>query len=91
MEAFAEILEVAVLAMLELLGYALLLRAILGLFASEESRVLGFCYAVTEPFVSPVRNLLSLIPALEDFPIDLSFMATYLILTICRIVLLSAF
>ncbi len=39
-----------------------------------------FCVAVTEPIVSPVRNIISRVESLEDFPIDLSYMATYLIL-----------
>lgn len=62
-------------------------RAVLGLFADEESKAFVFCYAVTEPVVSPVRNLLSRIPSLEDFPIDLSYMATCLILIFIKLAL----
>lgn len=62
-------------------------RVILGLFASDESKVMQFCYAVTEPVLYPMRSLLSKIPALEDFPIDLSYMATYLVLIFIKIAL----
>ena len=83
------ILESTVVVLLTVMGYAILARSLLSLFASEESKVYMFCYAVTEPVVAPVRTLLGKIPALEDSPIDFSFMATYLLLVICRVVLLS--
>jgi len=62
----------------------LLVRAVLSFFASEESRILIFCCVVTEPIIYPVRLLLAHIPALEDLPIDISFMATYLILILVQ-------
>ncbi len=62
----------------------LLVRAVLSFFASEESRLLIFSCIVTEPVIYPVRVLLSHIPALEDFPIDISFMVTYLILILVQ-------
>jgi uncharacterized protein YggT (Ycf19 family) len=62
----------------------LLARVLLNFFADEESKVLSFCYAITEPVVSPVRGLLSHIPVLADSPIDFSFMATCLLITIVQ-------
>lgn len=69
----------------------LFLRALLGFFAEEDSKLLVFSSIVTEPVVAPVRTLLSKIPALEDSPIDFSFMATYLILIIVRYALPVSF
>ena len=86
---FLDIFETTVLVFLNLLGYAILARVICSLFASEESKFYQFCYVLTEPFVAPVRNLLGRIPAMADSPIDFSYMATYLLLTICRVILLS--
>lgn len=83
------VLETTVLVFINLIGYAILARCICSLFASEESRFYQFCYALTEPVVGPVRNLLGRIPAMADSPIDFSYMATYLLLTICRVILLS--
>ena len=62
----------------------LLVRVLLSFFADEESKVLSFCYAITEPVVSPVRGLLSHVPVLADSPIDFSFMATCLLITIVQ-------
>ena len=84
-----QILETSVLALLSAMGYVILARCIMSLFASEESKIYMFCCAVTEPVVAPVRALLGRIPLLENSPIDFSFMATYLLLTICRLILLS--
>ena len=89
MEFVTEISESAVLIFLSVFEWVIVARCVLSLFASEESKVMEVCYAVTEPIVSPIRNLLQLIPAMEDFPIDLSFMATYFVLEIFRIILLS--
>ncbi len=62
----------------------LFLRVLLGFFADEESKLHVFCAIVTEPVVYPVRALLSRIPALETFPIDITYMATYLILILVQ-------
>ena len=64
--------------------FILLARVILGFFADEESRASSFCYAITEPVVSPVRGLLSHVPVLADSPIDFSFMATCLIIILVQ-------
>ncbi|MBP5231160.1 MAG: YggT family protein [Clostridia bacterium] len=84
-----ETLELSVLILIEVMGYLILARVIMSMLASEESRIYLFCCAVTEPVVAPVRALLFKIPAMENSPIDFSFMATYLLLTICRFILLS--
>ena len=89
MESLFEIVELAVLLFLELMGYVIVVRCILSFFASEDSKVLEFCYAVSEPVVAPVRSLLDRIPALESTGIDLSYMVTFLFLSILRIILLS--
>ncbi len=64
--------------------FLLLARVILGFFADEESKAFDFCYAITEPVVSPVRGLLSHVPVLADSPIDFSFMATCLIIILVQ-------
>jgi len=69
---------------LSALTLLLFLRVLLSFFASEESKLHIFCAVVTEPVVYPVRALLSHIPALENFPIDMTYMATYLILIIVQ-------
>lgn len=46
----------------------------------RQSKVGYYLFMFTEPVVAPMRRLLSRIPALNGLPIDLSFMATYLVL-----------
>ena len=63
----------------------LLARVLIGFFSDEEeSKAYFFCYAITEPVVSPVRSLLARIPILEESPIDFSFMATCLIISLVQ-------
>lgn len=64
--------------------WLLLARALLGLFADEESPAYVFCCVVTEPVVAPVRGLLSHISAIEDSPIDFSFMATCMLIILVQ-------
>ncbi|PKM63398.1 MAG: hypothetical protein CVU97_00215 [Firmicutes bacterium HGW-Firmicutes-21] len=71
------------------LSYLILARVILQLFASDESPVFEFCYAVTEPVVSTVRSALSRVGSLADSPLDLSYVATFILLTIMRLMLPS--
>lgn len=80
MDGLFYILATTVSGFIGLLMWVLFARVLLGFFSAEESKAMVFCVAVTEPLVSPVRNAISRIGALEDFPIDLSYMATYLIL-----------
>ena len=76
---------------LSAMSILLFLRVLLGFFSDEESGFLVFCAVVTEPIVAPVRKLLSLIPGMDDSPIDFSFMATYLVLIIVQAALPFSF
>ncbi len=39
----------------------------------EESPIGNFLYMATEPFVVPVRKILSLFGDMENFPLDIAF------------------
>ncbi len=85
MEELFFIVSRAVNLFLSIFMLLLLARVLIGFFSDEEeSRAYFFCYAITEPVVSPVRNLLALIPFLEESPIDFSFMATCLIISLVQ-------
>jgi len=67
----------------QLLVLLLLVRVVMSMFVGEEgasSRIYVFCCAVTEPVVAPTRRLLDRVPALQDSPIDFSYLATAFIL-----------
>jgi uncharacterized protein YggT (Ycf19 family) len=69
------------------LSYLILARILLQLFVSDESRAFQFCYAVTEPVLSPVRDALSRFDALADSPVDFSAFVTIILLTLVKIFL----
>ena len=67
--------------LLTLLEYAMLFRAILSWFPGMHNSTFNMMlYSVTEPLIAPVRDLLGNIRALQGFPLDLSFMLTYMVL-----------
>lgn len=86
---FFKIVQTSVLLFMEVVIYVMMIRAIMSLFASEESKLLQICYAISEPVVAPVRALLDHVPGLRDIGIDFSFIGTFLVLEIVRIILLS--
>ncbi len=82
METIAIILSRTVLLALGAVQLAMLLRMILSLVGFDEEGGLGaFLLLLTEPVILPMRILLSRFRALEGLPIDLSFMATYLLIS----------
>ena len=71
--------------LLTLLNFALLLRAIFSWIPTlDQSPVGDFVYMVTEPFIVPVRAVLSRFSGLQNSPIDISFLVTCLLLFIVR-------
>lgn len=67
---------------------AMLLRAILSwFFMDEDNRVMAILYAVTEPFIIPVRALFDKLGWFRNLPIDISFFVTYLLLSIISMLL----
>lgn len=89
MESVFEVIKIAVLLFIEVLGYAMLIRAVLSILGFEESMVNVVCYAVSEPVVAPVRSVLDRVTGLRETGIDFSFMVTFLLLEVVRIFLLS--
>ncbi len=81
------ILSSTVAVFITALSYLILARILLQLFVSDESRAFQFCYAVTEPVLSPVRDALSRFDALADSPVDFSAFVTIILLTLVKIFL----
>ncbi|MBP3437681.1 MAG: YggT family protein [Clostridia bacterium] len=70
---------------------AMFFRAILSWFDRGEggfiSTLHGFLALVTEPFILPVRWLLSRFPSIETLPVDISFFVTFLLLSLLSVIL----
>ena len=60
----------------------MIVRAVLSWFpgVGRNSRIMAFIYTVTEFFISPVRNFMSRFDFVRRFPLDLSFLVTFILL-----------
>ena len=71
--------------LLGVVDYALLIRAILSWMAPDaEEWVVDLIYAITEPFLLPVRKLLAKRNLDSPGPLDLSFFLTVVLIMIIR-------
>ena len=67
---------------------AMLFRAILSwFFMEDDNRVMSILYAVTEPFIIPVRALFEKMGWFRNLPVDISFFVTYILLSIIGMML----
>ena len=66
----------------------MMLRAVISwLPVDEDSNLVTFLSTMTEPLIMPVRALLSRFEALEDMPIDISFLIAFMLLSLIQIIL----
>ena len=88
MRVFLYILASVVKLSFSVLYIAMLLRVILELFADrEDNRLLAFLVMVTEFFVMPVRSFMMRFRFVQESPIDLSFLVTWILLSVVSSVL----
>lgn len=80
------VLQTILLGILRVYELLLIARAILSWFPMLGGVVMDMLYSVTEPVLSPIRNLLWKIPALQSFPIDLSVLVAFLVIDVIRTV-----
>ena len=82
-----EIIKSVVILFLLAVQSAMTVRAILSWFVMDGGRFMNFLYAITEPFIHPVRLFLEKFNILQNTPIDFSFLITYLIISMITIFL----
>ena len=81
------IIQVAV-TLIWVLQAAMFVRAIMSWIPGlDENKFGDFLYAVTEPFIVPVRALLERLPFFQGLPFDMSFLFTYLLLSLLSMLL----
>ena len=76
-----------VLFFIEILSFAMFIRAILSWFTDESSKLCRFLYVLTEPAILPIRKLLVKMNWLQNSPIDFSFTLTFFALMIVEMIL----
>ena len=79
-----------VLFFIEILMFAMLIRAILSWVSDGTSKLSRFLYVLTEPAIMPVRKILFKMNWLQNSPIDFSFTITCFVLLFIEMIL-SAF
>ena len=67
--------------------FAMLARAILSWFPMDQNKFTDILYSVTEPFIYPVRLLFQKMNWFAGLPIDMSFLVTYILISIVLIIL----
>ena len=83
MEAVLYVLRTAAFYFLMALLAAMFVRAVLSWFpGTDDNVVFNIAFAVTEPFIIPVRFLLEKIEWVRNAPLDVSFFVTFLILSL---------
>lgn len=73
---------------LDVVSLAMLVRMILSWIPqTSEGRLSLFLACITEPFIMPIRFLLSKFNVLQNSPIDWSFAVSYLVIMLLRLML----
>ena len=67
---------------------AMFARAIVSLFVmGEENRLTVFLSMITEPFIVPIRFLLSRFRFVQESPIDISFTVAFVVIVLLQFIL----
>ena len=88
MEALLYIFAKCIEILLNFTMLCMMIRALLPIFVNvEENRLYLFALVISEPFVIPIRFLFYKLNIGQESPIDWSFFATYLILSVATMFL----
>lgn len=72
---------------LSVVSFSMLVRMILSFFADPEGKIYTFFFVITEPFIIPVRFILTKFNLLQNSPIDWSFTISYFIISLVQMLL----
>ena len=85
MELFLVIIKNTVHVLLLAIQICMLIRAVMSWLPIDDNKFTDFLYLVTEPFITPVRMLFEKMHWFENFPLDMSFMISYLLISVLLI------
>ena len=77
-----EVFRGTVCVLLSAIQLAMMARAILSWFPIEPNGITHFLDVVTEPVIYPIRKLFEKMNWFQNIPLDMSFMATFMLLSI---------
>ena len=82
------VVALCVVIFLYVVDIAMLGRAVLSWFPTEEpTRIGAFLYVVTEPFIMPIRNLCGRFGWFQGTPLDMPFLITMVLMTLVSVFL----
>ena len=85
MDIVIYIIKQTAVALLGVVDFAMLLRAIMSWFdQTGESKISMFLYAITEPLILPVRRLCEKLNWFQGTPLDMPFMITLILILIAQ-------
>ena len=83
MEEFVYVFTSLVYYFLQALQFCMLIRAVLSwLPLDDDNKFLIFIEAITEPVIFPVRAVINRIGLFANFPLDMSFFISYILLSV---------
>jgi uncharacterized protein YggT (Ycf19 family) len=82
-----EIVKNVVIISLTFVEFAMLVRAVLSWFPLDTNKFTEFLFAITEPFIQPIRALFVKMNWFQDMPIDMSFLFAYILISAVLIIL----
>ncbi len=83
MEIFTELVKSMADGLLMVLQIAMLVRAVLSWFPGGDGNIISeIAYVITEPVIIPVRAFLDRFESVKNFPIDMSFFVTFIIISL---------
>ncbi len=86
-DAVVYVLVNFIIIFIEVISFAMMIRAILSWFPGVGGKVVQFLYVITEPAIMPIRKLLIKMNWLQDSPIDFSFTLTFFALMLIQLIL----
>ena len=82
------VVALCVVIFLYVVDIAMLGRAVLSWFPTEEpTRIGAFLYVVTEPVILPIRNLCGKMGWFQGLPLDMPFLITMVLMTLVSVFL----
>lgn len=82
------VITTTVRVLLAAIQFLMMARAIISwLPIDEDNPIVTFLYAVTEPVVAPVRSVIERLGLFEGMPFDMSFLITFMLLSILELFL----
>lgn len=77
-----EVVKATVCVFLTAIQASMMIRAILSWFPIDSNRFTQFLVGITEPIVYPIRKLFQKLNWFQDIPLDMSFMAAFMLISI---------